>query len=132
MHYLTLFTQFFASADGGANCDPNANAGNFLLFPHWYEYLNGYKDANTGGCIPQFQQLSDIWLVLAAIIEILLRIAALGAIAFVVYGGFQLITSRGDPNATKAARSTITNALVGLLIAVAAATVITFIAGQFK
>lgn len=125
--YITALTQSFAA---GAACDPNGVKPNFLGFPTWYEYLGG---VDTGhGCSPAVTSLSDVWLIGAAIIDIMLRIAALGAIIFVLYGGFQFITSHGDPNSTKQARQTVVNALIGLVIAVAASAIVTFIAGQFK
>jgi hypothetical protein len=104
--------------------------GEFLGFPKWYKYLNGVTDKN-GLCSPQLSSISDIWLIVAAFIEALLRLAAIAAIVFVIYGGIQYVTSQGDPAKTAQARSTIINALVGLIIAVGAITGVTFVAGRF-
>jgi hypothetical protein len=49
----------------------------------------------------------------------------------VIYGGIEFITSSGNPDKASSARSTITNAIIGLAIAVSAATVVTYIAGRF-
>jgi len=68
----------------------------------------------------------------AAIIEILLRVAAIAAFAMIVYAGIQLITSQGNPDSAAKARGTLLNAIIGLVIAVLAATLVAFIAGQFK
>jgi type IV secretory pathway VirB2 component (pilin) len=76
--------------------------------------------------------LTDIWLIVAAITEILLRLAALIAVIMVIVGGVSYITSQGDPNKTKQALNTIINSLIGLVISVAAATIVTFIAGRFS
>jgi hypothetical protein len=65
-------------------------------------------------------------------VEILLRLAALAAIVMVIVGGVQYITSQGEPNNVTKARTTIISALAGLVIAVLAATAVTFLAGQFK
>ena len=121
-----LLTHLAATANA---CTPTG--GSFLGLPTWYHFLPGVIDAN-GHCTPTLNSLSDIWLVVAAITEILLRIAALVAIIMVVVGGVQFITSQGDPNQTKQARGTIINALIGLLLAIAAATIVTFIAGKFN
>jgi len=112
------------------SCDPNLHGGGLLGLPHWYKYLNGVQTAY--GCTPQLRALSDVWLVAAAIIEILLRVAAIAAIVFVMVGGIQFINSHGDPGATKKARETAVNALIGLVISIAAAGVVTFVAGRFK
>ena len=94
----------------------------FLGFPTWYEYLH------MSGGQPQIQKLTDIWLIVAAIIEILLRIAALVAVAFIIYGGFSYTTSQGDPDSTSKAKKTLVNALIGLAVAVTAAVTVSFIA----
>jgi hypothetical protein len=104
--------------------------GGFLGFPTWYKYLPGHTDPNTHLCSPQIQGLNDIWLVVAAIIEILLQVAALLAVVMVIYGSINFIMSRGEPDKTANARNTIINALLGLAIAVIAAATVNFIAGS--
>lgn len=115
---ITLLTQFGDACSGG----------NFLGFPTWYHYLNGITDAATKVCTPELQGLNDIWLIVAAIIEIMLRIAALVAVVFIIYGGFEYITSQAEPDKTKRAKSTIINAVVGLIIAIMASVIVNFIA----
>lgn len=112
--------------------------GDFLGFPKWYKYLQGANvplstgSVNNGTvCVPQVTSLSDVWLIVAAIIELLLRIGALAAVAFVIYGGIQYLISQGDPAKTAQARTTIINAVIGLVIAVIAAAVVSFIARSF-
>ena len=115
-------TQYF-----GAPCP----GGNFLSFPTWHKYLDGVRDSETGLCSPQMTSLSDTWLVVAALVEILLRVAALMAVGFVIYGGVQYMMSQGDADKTAKARGTIINALVGLAIAIIAGVLVGFIAGRF-
>lgn len=104
------------------------SCSHFLGFPTWYEYVHA-----PGNCSQvQINSLSDIWLIVAAVIEILLRIAALAAIGFIIAGGFQYVTSQAEPDKTNQARSTIINALVGLVIAIMAATIVNFIAGSIS
>lgn len=81
-------------------------------------------------CTPVIGGLNDIWLIVAAVIEILLRLSALLAIGFVLYGGIALITSNGDPDKAAKARKTILNAVIGLVIAVVATTVVSYLAGR--
>ena len=112
--------------------DACSNGTSFFGFPRWDEYLPGVTDSTSHLCSPQISGLSDIWLIVAAIIEILLRVAALVAVAFVIYGGFSYITSQGEPDKTTQARMTIINALAGLIIAVLAAVIVGFIAGSIS
>lgn len=102
----------------------------FLAFPTWYKYLP--QTYVNGQCNPSLSSLNDIWLVVAAVIEILLRVAAIAAVAMVIYGAVSYITSQGEPDSTKRAQGTIINSLVGLLIAVMAAAFVQFIAGSFN
>jgi hypothetical protein len=100
--------------------------GNFLSFPTWYEYLNKV----SGTCSPRIDSLSDIWLIVAAVIEILLRVAGIVAVIFVIYGAVSLITSQGEADKTTRARDTIVNSVVGLAIAIMSAAIVAFIAGK--
>jgi type IV secretion system pilin len=125
---INVINSYFATAQ---SC-PLTSAGSKIFgFPTWYEYLNGQVNS-SGQCTtnPSLTSLSDIWLIVAAIIEILLRVAALVAVIMVIYGGISMITSEGDPEKTKGARQTIINGLIGLAIAVMAAAIVTFIAGS--
>jgi len=117
-----LFEHFGAACPGG----------NFLFFPPWYKYLpsNGYDP--SGMCTPKINGLNDIWLVAAAVLEILLRVATLAAIGFIIFGSFEYITSQGEPDKTSKARSTIVNAAIGLVIAIMATAIINFVAGRVK
>lgn len=117
-----LMSHFAASCETGGS--------NFLGFPSWYHYLP--CQSVNGVQTPQLNNINDIWLILAALIEILLRIGALAALIFVIVGGAQYMTSQGQPDRTTRARMTIINALIGLVISILAATVVSFIAGQFK
>lgn len=94
----------------------------FFGFPVWWKYLS------HPNCQPQIQSLTDVWLIVAAIIEIALRIAAMVAVIFIIYGGFSYTTSQGDPDGTSKAKSTLLNALIGLAISVTAAAIVSFIA----
>lgn len=122
------------SAIGDA-CDPNtANPDNsFLGLPKWYKYLSGEQDA-FGKCIPtvSIQNPQSIWSIALVLIEILLRIVTIVAVGFVIYGGFQYMTSTGQPDKVKAAKDTIINSLIGVVIAVIAASVVSFIGNAIK
>ena len=99
----------------------------FFGFPRWSKYLDG-----DNVCDPRLTSLNDIWLIALALIEILLRVAVLVAIAFVLLGGFKFITSRANPDKTNTAKNTVVDALIGLVIAVVATAVVSFIARSFS
>ncbi len=107
-----------------ASCTPGS--GGIIGIPTWYRYLEGDVD-ETGRCTVVFSFPDDIGKVLLALVEILLRIGGLVAVAFVVYGGIQFILSQGEPDKARTARRTIVNALVGLIIALLSTFIVTFI-----
>lgn len=106
----------------------------FFGFPTWYKYLEAKQDVVTKQCEVQFTLMknntfngSDVLLIGLGVIDIMVRLAALIAVGFVMYGGIRYITSQGSPDATKSAQNTILTALIGLVIAIIAAVVVTFL-----
>jgi hypothetical protein len=125
-----------ASAQTGSN--PSAcgkSIGGFLQFPTWYKYILEEPviiDPDGSGpqqrqCNVQFNFPDDIGKVLLAGFEIILRVGSLVAVGFVIYGGFQYIISQGSPDSIKNARTTIINALVGMVITIFASAIVSLI-----
>ncbi len=130
-----------------ASCDPSKTNGNpikFLGLPTWYQYLPGETDP-VGKCVPQISgctvtadvanntciqssgvDASKIWLIALAVLQFLLRIGGFIAFVMIIFSGFKYITSQGNPDATKAARQTIINAFIGMVISIIAAASVSF------
>ena len=68
----------------------------------------------------------------AAIVELFLRFAALLAIGMIVWAGIQFISSQGEADGVAKAKQTMINALMGLLLAVIATAAVSFVAGSVK
>jgi Type IV secretion system pilin len=135
----------------GASCDDFR--GNTLLgIPAWYKYLPGEgvqqisRDGTPGDvvCQPTIKTvtsasgeeekipINNILLIVAAIIEILIRVAGLAAFIYLIYGGFMYLTSSGNSEQVGKAGTTLLNAAIGLGIAISATAIINFFAGRFK
>lgn len=104
----------------------------FGLVP-WYQYLT--LDGNCN--VTSFNNYNGILgghspflLIGLAILDDLLRIAALAAVGFVITGGIKYVTSQGSPDATSNAQQTVINALIGLVIAVMAASIVAFLGSK--
>ncbi len=121
--------------------DKTCGGGGFFDLPTWYKYLKVEYSHITEKCEVQFTLMrgpernkvfngDDLLLVTLAIIDILIRVAALAAVLFVMYGGIKFITSQGSPEDTKNARDTILHALIGLAVAITAAAVVAFIGNR--
>jgi riboflavin synthase len=101
--------------------------------PTWYKYLPSGYNTSTKQCELlygkdfSFTDVSYLLGVGLAVGEILLRIVAVVAVGYIIYGGFQYLISQGEPDRTRAAKDSIVNALVGLVIAILATTIVNFI-----
>ncbi len=122
---LLLFT-FTGTA--AASTSVECNKPGIEIVPTWYKYVD--QKAVDGQCELQFNFPSDISLVLLAVIEILLRVAALAAVAFIIYAGFMYMTSQGEPDRAKNAQQSLLNAVIGLVIALLSTGLVAFIGGQ--
>lgn len=100
------------------------------LIPSWHQYLP--KDGDCRIDINKFSFPGDIAPIALAVVEILLRIGTFAAVAFVIYGGFQYLTSQGEPDKAVNARKTLINAVIGLVIALLATGVVSFLGGQLQ
>lgn len=103
----------------------------FGLVP-WYEYLKDRIDSQCN--IRDFNILpgahgsaTDIPLVLAAVVDDLLRIAGVVALAFVLVGAIRYVYSQGDPESTAKAQETLVNALIGLVVALIGVAFVNFL-----
>ncbi len=61
------------------------------------------------------------------ILELALSLGGLAAFVMLIVGGFKYLASGGDPKQAESARSTITMAIVGLLVAIGAWLILNFI-----
>ncbi len=114
-------------------CLDSCGGGSFLGLPAWYQYLD--RASVNGRCevfLPQSGGETDVTKTVSyialAVVDILLRIAALVAVGYIIYGGYRFILSQGEPENAKSARQTVINALIGLIIALASAAIVSFVA----
>ena len=90
----------------------------FLGIPPWYRGLT------DGDC--NIQALSSaglsrfIWTIVLNIIEMAIVIVAYIATFFIIYGGFLYMTGGSNPSQVEKARKSILEAVIGLVIAMAA------------
>lgn len=102
--------------------------GTLLTLPAWYRGLQNddcsiMSPAKAGGIGP------FIWKIVLNIIDILLNLTAYAAVGYIIYGGFKYMLASGSPDGISKAKSTIMNAVIGLVISIAAIAIVNLIAG---
>lgn len=65
--------------------------------------------------------------VITAVINVLSMVVGVVAVIMIIVGGFKYVTSNGDSSAISSARSTITYAIVGLIIVALAQVIVRFV-----
>ena len=105
----------------------------FLGIPAWYR---GMQDDSCAFKAPETNGQADVRLL---VLMIALNIVQAGMVVvafvtafFLIKGGFGYITSAGSSEGMASAKKTITNAIVGLIIAILAASIVNAIAGAIS
>ncbi len=70
--------------------------------------------------------------VIGRIIQIAFALAGLVATFYLIMGGYNYITSGGDPEAAEAAKVMITNAIIGMVVILISYLLVDFILGQLN
>lgn len=134
----TTLTPRAASAAAGDPCP----SGNILTIPPWYKGLQAADpstltqpncdDAKKLKGPDQLGGLSNyIWKIVLNIIEIMLHLVGYICVAFIIYGGFIFMTAGGSDGAVKG-RTTLLNAVIGLVISVASIAIVNVVTGFIK
>lgn len=69
---------------------------------------------------------------LKKITSIIAVVAGIAAVIVIIVGGFQYITSAGDAQKVSAAKNMILGAIIGLVIIIAAQSILLFVLGNIK
>lgn len=110
------------------------NSSGFLGFPTWYKYLKPKfvpaQPPMPAQCKIEFPNndfMQAAGPILLAVFEIILRVSALLAIAFILWGGIQYQISQGEPDRVNKARSVLLNAVIGLAITISATVIVNLV-----
>jgi hypothetical protein len=64
------------------------------------------------------------------VLTIVFSIVGALSLLFITIGGFRYVLSQGDPQAVGKAKGTILYALIGLIVAITAVAIVTFVVGR--
>lgn len=71
--------------------------------------------------------LRDLEAVFSSVVGIILGATGIVLFVMLLVGGFKYLTSGGDPKATEAAQKTLTTAIIGMVIVIAAFLILRFV-----
>lgn len=102
-----------------------------LTLPAWHQGLtdgncNIKNPADVGG-LPNF-----IWKIGFNVLDAMLQIVGYVCVGFIITGGFKYMTSSGSTDGMAKARTTILNAVIGLLIAIFSVAIVNLVSGAIK
>ncbi len=143
-----LFAILFASTIGGtafsvlspstAHADACSDKGRILTIPPWYKDLQqaDCKTLKGPGDFESSPGKGDglrvyIWKIILNIIEIMLHLVGYICVGFIIYGGFIFMTAGGSDGAAKG-RTTLLNAIIGLVISIASIAIVNLVTGFIK
>jgi magnesium-transporting ATPase (P-type) len=89
-------------------------------------------DTNKNGCAEAPKNQPSLNDTVAKIINILSSLVAAVAVIMIIVGGFRYVTSGGDSARVTSAKSTIFNAIIGLVIAIFAQVIVRFVIYEAK
>ena len=122
---MCALTPISVSAEGEGGGGTNCSSVTFFGLDPWYSALtctNGEIDqSNFQGS----NLTSSIIRIIGVVVKDALFLAGFVAVGFVMYGGFLMVTSSGNPTAVVKAKKTISNALIGLVISILATAIAT-------
>jgi len=139
---ISLFIGLIFFSGPAVNAAGGECSASFLTFPTWYKGLT-LDDGSADKCElrtigdpnlnPKFIELKAFIIrVVFNVIEILLVIIRYVSVVFILYGGFQYLTSAGNAENIKKAKSTITNAIIGLVVSISAVVIVNLITGLWN
>jgi hypothetical protein len=82
----------------------------------------------SSGVSSNFTTLDGTVAKIAGLIDTLMNFAGLVAVVMLVYGGYMMITSGGDPEKVEKGQSSISGAVIGLIVVFVAKLVIVYVA----
>lgn len=107
----------------------SAQCSAFLTFPAWYRNLANADCTEISSPSDVGGLQSYILIIALNVVEIMLQVVAYITVFYMLYGGFQFITSAGSPDGMAKARKTLLNATIGSVIAIASVIIVNLVSG---
>lgn len=129
---VSLFAAPLTPSTVSAQAAQQCGSGGFTLLPAWYKGLE--KGCNQGIKSPQdYGKGLDGWILKIAlnIIEAGLYLTGYVSLGFIIWGGVKFMLYGDNSQGVAAARKTIQNAVIGLVISIFAVAIVNVVSGAF-
>ena len=93
-----------------------------LGYPTWFEGLK--CDETPGSTTVIVNSQTDMLVIVLNIVQWLIITTGYAALFYVITGGLKYITAAGAPDKVKDAKTTVTNAIIGLVVALVAVAIV--------
>lgn len=103
-------------------------SGKILTLKPWYDGLLDSSCAIKTPGSSKDEQRAFLWRIVLNIVEDLLQLVGYVTVGFIIYGGFQLMTSAGSPEQAAHAQKTIMHAAIGAVVAIASIGLVNLVA----
>ena len=121
----SVFAKTPKSAAGSASADSSSESGSSGICPPGSKNMGA---TNIAACnIDPAHKGDDLISDTSKIINVVLGVLGVVAVAVVIYGGFLFLTAQGDPGKIKKGKDSITWGIIGLIIALLSWSIINFV-----
>jgi len=89
------------------------------------------ENGNAGPLCKKASKNANVFSMIKTAINVVLSMIGIVAVIMLIIGGFRYVVSAGEAAAVKSAKNTILYAIVGLVVAILAFTIVNFVVGKF-
>ena len=112
-----------------------SDGAQLFSIPAWYRGLTeddcSIKKISNKGDAGSVTIQSFVWTVIGNVFDAIMRIVGVVATGYIIWAGFQYMISAGDSGKMANAKTTLTNACIGLVIAIVASGIVQLVMGVF-
>ena len=130
LSFATVSAQTPAPTSGAPKCGSGIS-----FFPTWYDGLcnpatGGIKSPGDPSLGADTSTRFGKWIGIIALnlVSMLLYVVGYVSLGYIIFGGFKYMTNGDNSSGTAAAKKTITNAVIGLVLSIMSVAIVKFIA----
>lgn len=137
-----LSASVYAAPQATGGCTPK-KLNPITFFPAWYDGLTcedsqggvsimSPGDAGLAGNDASTGKRFGTWATIIAmnVVRLILYVVGYASIGFIIFGGFKYMLNGDNSGGTVAARKTIQNAVIGLVLSIMSVSIVTFIVSR--